>query len=478
MVKEGAKQIAVIRFPEADYTERAVRLAARKSLPESTTLLVMDVQDGEAAERLCEEHQDQRIVFFSDYDILPFDALLRAPDRLLCSSYIIRKALIRKHYLAHALHAYRLKQDPEAKQQPVTPTTWPIEINYADELDELLMDDLYDLNAELEQNVEREAADQKWFILKPAMADRGNGIRLFASLDQLRTIFEEFEGDDEDQDEDEDAAAGQSHDNDTAVMTSQLRHFVIQEYISSPLLLSAPSGQRPTSARKFHLRAYVLCVGGLKVYLADEMLALFAPLPYSPPGVTANDTTYASDDLRRHLTNTCLQSEDKTDTSRVSEENVFLFSELEGMSRSSDRGNEAMTRAELDTIKGSVVDVLAQTFTACATAGSIHWQMWPNAFEVFGIDLLVESVPERERTTDSSSFKVWLLEINAQPDFAQTGSRLEPTIEHLFGRVFDLAVLPFLSPDESKASIQPAIVGQSADGITLCLQLQLSNAWT
>ena len=49
------------------------------------------------------------------------------------------------------------------------------------------------------------------------MADRGMGIRLFHSKDSLQQIFEEFE-----EEEDEDNPS------DTAVVTSQLRHFVIQ----------------------------------------------------------------------------------------------------------------------------------------------------------------------------------------------------------------------------------------------------------
>ncbi|KAK0566534.1 putative tubulin--tyrosine ligase pby1 [Tilletia horrida] len=502
MAAQEGKLTAVIRFPGADYTQRAVLAAAQRVLPLDSTAFVTDVDDGEAAEKLCAERSKtrERMLFFSDYDLLPFEALLRHSDHFLSSSYIIRKALIRKHYLAHALHTYQLKHGESATQsKAVTPTTWHVEINFADELDELLMDDLYDLNDQLEANESREEDQQKWFILKPAMADRGNGIRLFASLDRLRDIFEEFEDSDSDEEEDDDEGAEDAEDasakggKDTAVMTSQLRHFVIQEYVSSPLLLQAPSPSQPPSPRKFHLRAYVLCVGALKVYLADEMLALFAPLPYVAPGTTAADDAandFTSDDLRRHLTNTCLQAKDQpVGATKVSEENVFLFSELEGMQRSSSNsageGPQApqhLTKADLSQIKQGVVDVLATTFTACATAGSIHWQMWPNAFEVFGIDLLVEStIPGVSTQTESDEasppFRVWLLEINAQPDFAQTGSRLEPTIEHLFTRVFDLAVTPFFAGEQHAERPAPAVPGESVNGMTLCLDLELSKAW-
>jgi len=62
------------------------------------------------------------------------------------------------------------------------------------------------------------------------MADRGNGIRLFNDRHRLESIFSEFEqGDDDDE-------SGEEMANSTAVVTSQLRHFVIQVYF--PLLSS------------------------------------------------------------------------------------------------------------------------------------------------------------------------------------------------------------------------------------------------
>lgn len=92
------------------------------------------------------------------------------------------------------------------------PRTWELELSFADELDEMWGDELWELGAELDD-------PGKWWILKPGMADRGMGIRLFNSKAALQKIFEEFEeGDSEDEQED----------GSTSVVTSQLRHFVIQ----------------------------------------------------------------------------------------------------------------------------------------------------------------------------------------------------------------------------------------------------------
>jgi hypothetical protein len=56
------------------------------------------------------------------------------------------------------------------------------------------------------------------------MADRGMGIRIFNSKEQLQEIFEGFESDEESDGDSE----GQAQASDTAVVTSQLRHFVVQ----------------------------------------------------------------------------------------------------------------------------------------------------------------------------------------------------------------------------------------------------------
>lgn len=526
---------AFVCFPGAEYTQTAAVRATRKIL--SPHGWQIEVGDGQGDLERKQSQQDERTetlapsgkdLYLADYDLLPFEDLLPGPSSSAkgkqpqCSSYVIRKALIRKHYLANALNSYAVKlpSGPTADRfRTCTPKTWHLEIQFADELDELLMDDLYDLAELLDLNQsaldEARPEDVRWFILKPGMADRGNGIRIFSTLEQLQTIFEEFEpesDDEEEEDQDEqDQAQGTDAEEsdrldqhqagyagkDTSVMASQLRHFVIQEYIRFPLLvdpvssvesdtLASTAAQKlsigdgkPSNARKFHLRAYVLCVAGLAVYLHDDMLALFAPLAYREP------TESTVRDLRCHLTNTCLQEDGSLavgNDARPKEENVFLWSDLAGSCfrdpgcKPADKPTK-LTPETIEDVRRKAANVIGASFEAAAKAGSIHWQMWPNAFEVFGVDLLV-GYDEAGGAEDRSDreLKVWLLEVNAQPDFAQTGARLSAVIDRLFERVCEIAVLRYHA-DKNPEEQDGWKVGESRHGTTLCFRQDLGRGF-
>ncbi|KAG5353244.1 hypothetical protein C0989_008979 [Termitomyces sp. Mn162] len=241
------------------------------------------------------------------------------------------------------------------------------------------------------------------------------GIRLFNTKESLQQIFEEFELSD---DEDESSADG------TAVVTSQLRHFVVQEYLPNPLLLDpfeAPVGDFPNSPEvkgyKFHLRAYCVASGALQVYLYDRILALFSSVPYVEP----HDTTTL--DLRPHLTNTSLQT-------HKGEEGVRLFDELIGcriFSLHEEDLSFKFTRDNMAEIVRQMVEVLGETFKA-ALENPVHFQPLPNAFELYGIDFLVV----HSATSNKPQLQVKLLEINAEPAIELTGPRLTWILEDLF----------------------------------------------
>jgi tubulin---tyrosine ligase len=189
----------VVSWPSAPLTEALVRKALETlGFPAKITPSI--------------PNSFSNILQWSTYDDIDHELVHRGPSSVLSSSYTIRKALIRKHYLARCIELYVTKH-PESRLKNASPRTWCIDISFADELDEMWCDELFDLGNELDNPA-------KWWILKPGMSDRGMGIRLFNSKETLQRIFEEFEGDSEEEEEEEADP--------TSVVTSQLRHFIIQ----------------------------------------------------------------------------------------------------------------------------------------------------------------------------------------------------------------------------------------------------------
>lgn len=337
----------------------------------------------------------------------------------MANSYIIRKALIRKNFLHNTVTTWWSKHPNDTSLKGHVPLTVGFEVDYAEFLDEALVE-CWELHESWKKD------EREWWILKPGMSDQGEGVRLFSTEEELKCIFEEWDGsdsDDDDKDMETPPAINGSNVIGAGTMTSQLRHFIAQRYIHPPLLLSSHG------KRKFHIRSYVLAVGALITYVYEDMLALFAPLPYTAPGVSSSDTCPGaldnSIDPRIHLTNTCLQ-----DGSR--EGSVVRFWDL------------AEDAANLpDHWKNDVFEHICRAtgtlFEAAAREQVIHFQTLGNAFEVFGVDWAVdeEGVP-------------WLLEVNAFPDFKQSGEALKAVIQGLWNGIIGIAAKGFFTP-EAKA---------------------------
>jgi len=75
-----------------------------------------------------------------------------------------------------------------------------------------------------------------------------------------------------------------------------------------------------------------------------------------------------------------------------------------------------------------ICSITGEIFEAAARGMMVHFQTMPNAFEVFGVDFLVDG-----------EGRAWLLEVNAFPDFRQTGNELRGLVgglwEEVVGRV-------------------------------------------
>lgn len=353
------------------------------------------------------------VLQYRAYEEIDFDHVMSHPSTSLANSYVIRKALIRKHYLSTTI-ANWISKYPDSVLRNHFKAAVDFELDYAEFLDEALIE-AYELRESLEKNQMKSDPEKEWWILKPGMSDRGQGIRLFNSEAQLQAIFEEWEineSDEDDDDDDDDASAPKLHEgNDQGVVTSQLRHFIAQPYIDPPLLLPSSSG------RKFHIRTYVLAVNSLKVYVFKEMLALFAEKPYQAPWEEPDELR----DLSRHLTNTCLQENGST---------------ADGSVRRYWALDDSVPGLAMDwkaRVFDQICEVTGQTFEAAARGMLVHFQTLPNTFELFGLDFLVDSAG-----------KAWLLEVNAFPDFGQTGEELKHiVVGGLFDAVMEVAIKPF-----------------------------------
>jgi hypothetical protein len=376
-----------------DYQDTYVQpliLAALASLfpPESYTLLPPPSTPNTTLSTLLPS-PTSKILQITQYESLDFDHAAAHPRTTLLNSYMIRKALIRKHYLSSVVDVWAAK-NPGSVLRTNVRRAEAFEVDYAEFLDDALVE-AFDLRASMERNEDRPEQEREWWILKPGMSDRGQGIRLFSSMGELQGIFDGWEAergdsDEEEEVEDDDADAGEGKD---YITTSHLRHFVAQPYIHPPLLLPQ------LSDRKFHIRVYVCAVGSLKVYVYRHMLALFAGKPYTPPWEGEGI------DLDAHLTNTCLQGPDSRPDS------VVRFADLPlppSLASASSRGSPH------EEIFAQIGAVTGEVFEAAARTTSVHFQPQGSAFEVFGVDFLVD-----DRGT------AWLLEVNAFPDFRQTG---------------------------------------------------------
>ncbi|KAI9062970.1 tubulin-tyrosine ligase [Trametes sanguinea] len=471
---------AFVSWPSAPLTDRLVRTAldSLSLRPSVVTSLSSDLVASPG-----------RLLQWATYDALEHDLTFSHPpgSKVLSSSYVIRKALIRKHYLSRCVHNYLIKHPGSILAWGV-PRTWELEISFADELDELWGDDLYDVSDEIDKQ-----DPSKWWILKPGMADRGNGLRLFHTKEELQEIFEEFEQDDSDNEGEEGADDGRK---DTAVVTSQLRHFVIQEYLGNPLLLDpaeAPLDSSPVPSlhdlrgHKFHLRVYCVASGAIKVYVYDRILALFSAVPYSPPSAQREDAEDYELDLAAHLTNTSLQTERGEAGVRLLNELVGCHvlssstSTAGGQQPDSDESTQNQHRTispeDISEIKSQISDVLAETFKA-AVEMSVHFQAVPNAFELFGIDFVVTHDPSPNA---SRKFQVNLLEVNSEPAIELTGPRLTWILEDLFKAIAKTCVVSFFSAGDSPARGESGKwqVGETRDNLRKCLDLEIrgSQGW-
>lgn len=449
---------ALIEY-EDPYVQPLILQALEKQIPQTAIKYITSLDDL--------PKRTSPVLQWRIYENADFEHALIHSTTSLVNAYVIRKALIRKHYLSQTVETWITKRPQTSLVKHVKPTC-NFELDYAEFLDDALID-CYELVDSFASNEGKEPKDREWWILKPGMSDRGQGIRLFDSEDKLREIFEEWEVDeseDEEDEEDDDEHEGENENEDenengekqrlrdddeieegkmvmldNGVVTSQLRHFIAQPYITGPLLLPSEGN------RKFHIRTYVLAVGSLRVYVFREMLALFAEKEYKEPW--EGDSI---EDLTRHLTNTCIQDSAGLPTYNSVKRFWSLDDDVPGVAPD-----------WKDHVYEQICCVTGEIFKAAAKGMMVHFQTLPNAFELFGVDFLVDN-----------SGNSWLLELNAFPDFKQTGDELrDRVVGKLFESVVDAAVKPFFGLPSEAANL--AVKEETKDGLRLVTNPKLGK---
>jgi hypothetical protein len=92
------------------------------------------------------------------------------------------------------------------------------------------------------------------------------------------------------------------------------------------------------------------------------------------------------------------------------------------------------------------------------------FQPLENAFELYGIDFLVEHAP-----CQASPLQVKILEVNAEPAIELTGSRLTWILEDLFVSIAKVCVEPFIKGEAVPELSEHWKVGDTKEHFIKCL---------
>jgi tubulin--tyrosine ligase len=190
---------------------------------------------------------------------------------------------------------------------------------------------------------------------------------------------------------------------------------VLQQYIAPPLLLHK---------RKFHIRAYVVAVSAIEVYLNTDCLALCSGTKYRN-----SDTS----NLFAHITNTAYQD---LDPNFKEADCIYLWGEeaiAPILVRDKTCANLEVAGERVRHVIQQMEAITGELFSAYESEFGVFSPI-EGCFEQYGLDFVVDH-----------QWNVYLLEVNPGPDFKQTGDGLAKVIENLMSDTIDAALMPLLA---------------------------------
>jgi len=383
---------------------------------------------------------DTQLQICDGWELQEHFAVINRAKNGVINAYPNSDALARKDYLSQAVDFWAAKR-PGSKLRQHVPATVRLSLDYAEYVDEALAatDDLTLLRS-LEDNANKPPSERQWWILKPALVDCGAGIRLFSTIEELAGHLElaEYEIDSDEEEEVEDVEAEREEEEkedanqppftptlttpgldalDVLVTTTgklslsstrvsrpkrpkyvfkangripsaQMRAFVAQQYI-----LHVPR----MDGRKWHVRAYVLPIGRLRVHVYREMLTLLAAEEYKYPWEEGAS-------LRAFLTNTALHLSDEEVLGRESMREFWKDTTVV------DDGVLGDPKEWKQKVWEQVCKISGEVFRAAAHTMADKFTTMEKCYELFALDFLVDVTGN-----------VWLLEANETPAFYEQG---------------------------------------------------------
>ena len=302
------------------YTHNILLKLLRKSKGIKVT------EDYEEINKICGAIQ------FCDFEFIQWEDVLDTNLRHRAASYLVRKGLSRKAQFSSQLRRYCSKHADSVLNYSVPYTlvveTWDAfemskNVNFGGNVygnfDESFVNSYFQqiplrdrMHTALEAlSIEEQMNERKCpiWILKPSVTNKGQDISIITNYNLLL---------------------------DKLISIPDIREWVLQEYISQPLLLNK---------KKFHFRVYVLSSGAIEVYVYNQMLILIAAHTYD---------TQDLDDIYKHLTNTARSVEDD---SFIESENVKEINDLSNLLQSEYNYSVADADAVVLSIKHQIYDI-------------------------------------------------------------------------------------------------------------------------